>query len=176
MSISASGTRGGRRGAQQRDELVGRIVELAPGMRRAFDVHPRPEERADWLDLTGHQLDALAALAGASLTMRELCVHLNITESAGTALSDRLVARDMVSREADPSDRRVVRLALSDTARQMVDDYRRSKRERIARTLAVLDDDDLASLARIYETVVSAADTERPPRVRPVSARPRGDM
>ncbi len=153
---------------------MGRIVDLAPEIRRAFDVRPRAEERAAWLDLTGHQLDALAALDGGSLTMRELCERLDITESAGTALSDRLVTRGMATRQADPSDRRVVRLALSDTAREMVDGYRRSKRERIARTLAVLSDDDLAALARIYQTVAASAEADRPARVRPVSARPRG--
>jgi DNA-binding MarR family transcriptional regulator len=174
MSISPPVSRRRRSGAARREELVSRIVELAPAMRRAFDVRPRAEERTTWLPLTGHQLDALAALDAASLTMRELCDRLDITESAGTALSDRLVARGMVTRQADPADRRVVRLALSDTARQMVDGYRRSKQDRIARTLSALDDDDLAALVRIYETVVAASESGRGPRVRPVSARPRG--
>lgn len=138
-------------------------------MRRLFDVRPSPEERARWRSLTVHQLEALAELQQGNLTMKELCQRLDISESSGTALSDRLVAHGMVTREADESDRRVVRLALSDDARAMVQRFQALKRDRIAEVLAGLGDDDLASLARIHETLLAAvqpAEPEGPETVR----------
>lgn len=143
-------------GATGRDRLVLRITELVPAIRKAFEVKPKPGERATWMSLTPHQLEALAALDHASLTMRELCERLHISESAGTALSDRLVAHGMVTREADPADRRVVRLSLGDDARAMVARFRELKRRRIAEVLGSLNDDELAALTRIYERLASS--------------------
>ncbi len=136
-----------------------RLLELAPSVRRAFEVR-LGEERAQWLSLTGHQLEALAALKEGSLTMRSLCERLDISESAGTALSDRLVARGMVARETDPSDRRVVRLALTDQARTMVERYRQIRSDHVAKVLTALSHEDLERLVKIYETLVSASPSE----------------
>ncbi len=142
-------------------------MELAPSVRRAFEVR-LSEERAQWLSLTGHQLEALAALREGNLTMRSLCERLDISESAGTALSDRLVARGMVERETDPSDRRVVLLALTDAARTMVERYRQIKSHHVAKLLSTLSREDLENLVRIYETLVSVS-TSSPPAASPAS-------
>lgn len=132
-------------------------MELAPTVRRAFEVRLGAGDRAEWLSLTGHQLEALTALEEGSLTMRCLCERLDISESAGTALSDRLVARGMVAREPDPTDRRVVRLALTDQARSMVQRYRETKRARVAELLAALRREDLEHLVHVYETLANGA-------------------
>lgn len=142
--------RGGRRA-----RLVARVIELAPVVRRVFEVRPDPEQRALWQSLTVHQLEALVVLDAGTCTMRELCERLDISESAGTALSDRLVGRGLVERLPDPADRRLVRLALSDHARSMVAQYRALKQRRMADLLAAVDTDDLATLVRIFETVLA---------------------
>lgn len=139
-----------------RAELITRIIEVAPSVRRVFEVRPSAEERRTWMSLTAHQLEALSALSGGGLTMGELCERLDIAESAGTALSDRLVSRGMAVREADPSDRRVVRLSLSHEASAMVERFRRLKRTRIAEVLSALDDDELQALAHVYERLVGS--------------------
>jgi len=140
-----------------RDQLVARIADMAPAVRRVFEVRPSREERTRWSSLTVHQLEALVALQQGSLTMGKLCEHLDISESAGTALSDRLVARGMVVREVDLSDRRVVRLSLSKEARAMVDRFQSLKRKRIAEVLAGIDDEDLVTLIRIHERILARA-------------------
>lgn len=147
----------GSRRRASRDRLIERFMELVPTVRRAFDVRPGPGERAEWLSLTRHQLEALAALQEGSLTMRCLCERLDISESAGTALSDRLVARGMVARETDPADRRVVRLVLTGEARAMVERYHQMKRTRTAELLSALRRDDLERLVHIYEALASGA-------------------
>lgn len=148
-----------RRRRTSRARLIHRVMELSPAVRRAFDVRPSAAERTAWLSLTGHQLEALTAMYEGSLTMGGLCDRLDISESAGTALSDRLVARGMVAREADPADRRVIRLALTDEARAMVERYREIKHARAAELLSALDRDDLERLVHIYETLLSASGT-----------------
>jgi DNA-binding MarR family transcriptional regulator len=142
--------------ASARAGLITRVTELAPAVRKLFDVRPRSDERATWMSLTAHQLEALSALSADSLTMGELCDRLDISESAGTALSDRLVTRGMVVRAADPSDRRVVRLSLSDEARGMVERFRGLKRAHVAAVLSVLGDADLEALARVYERLLAS--------------------
>ncbi len=167
QSHRGSGRRGTPPGGQgpadqpPRAALLARIADLAPAVRRAFEVRPDPSERALWQSLTVHQLEALAALDAGSHTMGELCSRLDISESAGTALCDRLVARHMVERRHDAEDRRVVRLALSGQARAMVERYRELKRHRLTELLSVLDTDDLATLVRIYDTVLPGAEDGR---------------
>ena len=119
------------------------------------------EHRALWRSLTVHQLEALVALENGPVSMRELCDRLEISESAGTALVDRLAARGLVERRADPADRRVVRIAAGEDARAMVAQYRQLKQRRLAAVLADLPTDDLATLVRIYETVLAGAGAPR---------------
>ena len=49
-----------------------------------------------------------------STVARQICVAM----SAATAIVDKMVRADMVVREADPLDRRVIRIALSDKGKQ----------------------------------------------------------
>jgi len=140
-------------------------------MRRMFEVQPDDEQRAKWRSLTIHQMEALVVLDRGSVTMRALCDHLDISESAGTALVDRLVARSMVERHPDPVDRRLVRVALSDEARAMTEQYRVLKRDRAAEALSVLSSEDLATLVRICEAIT--APSLVPDRTGAVDLKPR---
>lgn len=145
----------------RRRALLRRLLELAPAVRRAFEVRLDAEERALWRSLTIHQLEALVVLKDGSVSMRELCDRLEISESAGTALADRLIARGLVERQADPADRRVVRVTASEAARAMVAQYRDLKQQRLATLLADLSTDDLATLVRIHEAVLASSTGSR---------------
>lgn len=147
-------------GARNREVLIQRLQELAPSVRRAFEVRLASESRALWRSLTVHQLEALVALGDGPRPMRALCERLEISESAGTALVDRLAGRGLVERQADAADRRVVLIAASEAAKTMVAQYRELKQQRMAALLADLPTGDLATLVRIYETVLSASDGE----------------
>ncbi len=140
----------------EREALLARLLELAPAVRRAFEVRLDAERRALWRSLTVHQLEALAALEAGPCTMRQLCDRLEISESAGTALVDRLAARGLVERHGDPADRRVVRIAISKAAQSMVAEYRSLKRQKVAALLADVSTEDLTTLVRIHEAVVRA--------------------
>jgi DNA-binding MarR family transcriptional regulator len=144
-----------------RATLIARITDVAPAVRKLFDVRPSAEERATWMSLTAHQLEALSALYGGKATMGALCERLDISESAGTALCDRLVSQGMVVRASDPTDRRVVLLSLSEDARAMVARFRKLKRKRIAEVLSALGDDELEALAGVYERLVASHPGDR---------------
>lgn len=131
-------------------------MELAPAVRRSFEVRLDAEHRALWRSLTVHQLETLVVLQDGPCSMRTLCDRLEISESSGTALVDRLASRGLVERQSDPEDRRVVRIVASEAAGAMVTQFRALKQQRLAALLADLPTDDLATLVRIYETVVAA--------------------
>jgi len=143
---------------QSRDELVDQLTGLLPAMRRVFEVRLGPEQRAAWRPLTVHQLEALVVLDRSSVTMRELCDELDISDSAGSALSDRLVAAGLVERCSDSRDRRVVRLSMSQQARSMAEQYRSLKHRQVAKVLAVLDARELELLLKICKHLADGID------------------
>src|SRR5688572_22042152 len=55
-----------------------------------------------------------------SLKMSEIARQISVTMPSATAIVDKMVKADLVKRDADPQDRRVIRIALSDAGRQMV--------------------------------------------------------
>lgn len=76
----------------------------------------------------------------------------------------------MVAREPDSSDRRVVRLALTDQARTMVERYRQLKSSHAAQLLSTLSQDDLERLVQIYETLVTTSPSTTSPSAASPSA------
>jgi len=56
----------------------------------------------------------------ADATMKDFSERLGVSQSTVTQLADRLVKRGLVDRLADPADRRVVRLRLSETGRRIL--------------------------------------------------------
>ncbi|MCK4175968.1 MarR family winged helix-turn-helix transcriptional regulator [Aciditerrimonas ferrireducens] len=149
---------GGTAEAARRDQLVAELTELHPALRRLFEVKLDRAQRALWGPLTVHQLEALLVLTRGSVTMGELCEELDISESAGTALCDRLVGRGLVERCSDPQDRRVVRLQMSGQAKGMVEAFAEVKRRQMARALSVLETADLEELVGILRRLVARSE------------------
>jgi len=69
----------------------------------------------------GHQI--LEFVAGGSLpSQAALAAHLGIDRSVLTYVIDDLVAAGVIERQADPSDRRIRRLAVTETGRRRLDE------------------------------------------------------
>ncbi|MEO0965027.1 MAG: MarR family transcriptional regulator [Planctomycetota bacterium] len=68
-----------------------------------------------------------------------------------TRLTDRLRDRGLVDRHRDPTDRRVIRLTLTDAGRELVDDLNEPVRELHRRQMGHLSERQLASLSRLLE-------------------------
>ena len=140
-----------------REILVDRYCELQPQMQRRFSALLHRELRDEIHAVTGHQLSVLTYLRGQSVTMRELAKELDVGESAATSVVDRLVRQGLVVRRDDPSDRRVVRLALSDTGESLVTKLHATACRKTANLLVSLSDDQLAQLVATMEMLEAAA-------------------
>ncbi len=71
------------------------------------------------LRITGAQGYTLLALPeDESISMNDLSQKMKLASSTMTRMVDQLVQRDLVSRQPDAEDRRVVRVRLTDTGRQ----------------------------------------------------------
>src|SRR5205814_10135014 len=87
---------------------------------------------SDRWSLTLPQFDVLAELARADdrgFTFIELSRLLLVTSGNLTGIVDRLEARHLVRREADPTDRRIIRVNLTDKGRTLTDEILPRHRE-----------------------------------------------
>ena|ERR1017187_1195803 len=143
-----------------RELLVDRYCELQPQLQRRFSALVHGDLREDLHAVTEHQRLVLTYLRGQSVTMSELAKQLGVGESAATAVVDRLVRQALVVRSDDPSDRRVVRLALSEEGLSVVTELHARACNKTASLLSVLSDDRLGQLVGIMETLDAAAADE----------------
>jgi len=139
-----------------RSELTERLIELRPAMKRLLGAGMYRELAEELHSVTIHQLTALAHLKGRSITMRELARYLDVSESSATAVTDRLVRQGLVERGSDPSDRRVVRLALSPSGTTLVERLETAASSKTAELVSVLTDTQLEQLVDILETLATA--------------------
>ncbi|MFJ1704790.1 MarR family winged helix-turn-helix transcriptional regulator [Kitasatospora sp. NPDC088346] len=96
------------------------------------------------------------------MPMRTLADLLACDASNVTGIVDRLEARDLVRREADPTDRRVKLVLLTDAGRRTVEEIRAELLADLS-GLESLDEPDRHALLRLLGRVFPA-DGTRPPR------------
>ena len=94
-------------------------------------------------------LDVLMLLADEGpLPMRAIAEALGVSQASTTGIVDRMEQRDLVERQRDPGDRRVVMVTLSGTGRELIAGIATERRDRLASLLGELSDEDLAALLR----------------------------
>lgn len=107
--------------------------------------------------MTVHQLEVLHGLVAGEVTMSQLARRLDISESAATDLADRLVRQGLAERQADPRDRRVVVLALSQKGRRTIGRIERQRRKMAESILGSLSDAQLRELLGLIEVMVAGS-------------------
>ena len=90
--------------------------------------------------------------------MVEVAAHLDTKLPAMSQIVDRLVKRGMVERRSDPSDRRAVRLFLTDSARIIMAEADCVREARMIATTARLSEKSLAAVVRGLEMLAEAAE------------------
>ena len=148
---------GGGSSQRSRQDLVDRFLELRPALARRFAAARSPELRGELGSVTVHQLEVLHGLAGGNVTMSQLARRLDISESAATDLADRLVRQGLAERKADPRDRRVVVLALSEEGRRIIGRIERQRRKMAESILGALSDAQLEELLWLIEVMVAGS-------------------
>ncbi len=82
--------------------------------------------------------------------MKELAELSSVTPGAITQFVDALVERGLVAREGDPSDRRIVRLKLTEMAKNQFEKFRREHLASMYKIFDVLNDDEIKQLIKLF--------------------------
>jgi DNA-binding MarR family transcriptional regulator len=136
------------------DPLTLEVVDLMAKLVSLF--HKEYEEAAAARSLTGAQAKVLALLRLGPMPMRRIAQTLSCEPSNITGIVDRLEARGLVTREADPQDRRVKLVAVTDAGREASEELRESLN--FAREpLAALDGDERGVLRDLLRRMLDGA-------------------
>ena len=120
------------------------VLRAARALRHAFNVRLRQ------IGLSTTEASMISFLAEhGSLSQRELAELLQITPAPCGVAIDGLVKRGLVERRADPADRRVWRIVLTEAAVPVVQDFERVDAELRADLRAGLARADRRQLARL---------------------------
>ena len=135
-------------------ELVQLLPELAVTL---FEAGPHKEARsqARGEPLTGRQMRAVVFLAHrGGITMGELADGLEIGRAAASELVARLAEKDVVVREHDLDDRRIVRVKLARQAVGYADSLLTQWRDQLEATFARFPDIDPGTLVAFLRDLI----------------------
>jgi DNA-binding MarR family transcriptional regulator len=127
------------------------------------------QQRSDWdvgpwleLEMSTPQFKALLLISEEEgIRMRDLARKMGGSFSNATVLVDRLVERGLVERLAEPQDRRVVLVRVSEEGRSLIEQLVTSWRTLSASLLEDLDSEDLAKVREALRILLKAAQQNR---------------
>ena len=126
---------------------------------RATEIYAR--DLAQSHGLTPSQLRVLQIVAGkpdARATPTELATQMGLTQATITALVDKLVARDQVTRQRSDRDRRQTHVVLTEAGRLTVDNAPDALQQRYVQAFERLADWEQAQLVASLERVAAMLD------------------
>ncbi len=82
--------------------------------------------------------------------MKELAELSHITPGAVTQFVNGLVQKGLVAREGDPSDRRIVRLKLTELAKKQMEKFRKDHLDSMSKIFEALNDDEIKQLIELF--------------------------
>jgi DNA-binding MarR family transcriptional regulator len=123
-------------------DVVRRIMHIAGAMRHHMDLGLADLGLTPAVARALHQLDP-----DQPMPARDLAEQLGCDRSNVTALVDKLEQSDLVERRADPADRRLKTLVVTDAGRRVRDDVHRVVSD--SRLLGGLTDQELAMLHQL---------------------------
>jgi DNA-binding MarR family transcriptional regulator len=109
-----------------------------------FDSARLTESQSELLWLVGRKPDISVSAAAAELGL--------VANTASTLVS-KLVGKGLLVRTAGQTDRRIGQLRLAESAQQIVDDSRATRRAALADVVGELDDDQIDSLTKGLEVL-----------------------
>lgn len=131
---------------------------------KAVELYSRSVEAR--FGITGPQLWALWELGRkAPLSLKDLAANMHLSPSTVVGVIDRLIAKDLVVREADKADRRRVCLSLSPLGQALISQAPNPAQEQLIKGLKSLSQAQLKTLHQSLETLVKtmAADKVNAP-------------
>ena len=144
----------------QKRELIERILQLGEkAFRELIPILP-----AEWLqlDLTMPQLKVVLLLFMSGPTrMSDIASALDVSLATATGVVDRLVEREIVLRENDPDDRRVVLCRLSDKGQKLIGGLWQLARDRARELLGEIEPTKLLLVTEVLEALLKAGESTR---------------
>jgi DNA-binding MarR family transcriptional regulator len=140
-----------------REETIETILKLADRLfRKLLPTVPRELLQ---IDVTMSQMKIMLILfIIGPMRMSDLAADLQVTLATATGLVDRLVEKDIVIRESQADDRRVVLCQLSDNGRKIVSGIWESARSNTRSLLQNLGTGKLEMLTEVLEAMLQSAD------------------
>ena len=138
-----------------KQELTDRFMESVEYLNR--QIHAGRLGGWEGLDITIPQIKTLVLLERMGpLRMSSIAVHFERALSATTAVVDRLVEKELVTRRSDPTDRRLVICELTDAGREAIGQFWRIGRDRLQTVVDILDVEELERVVEGLEVVLKA--------------------
>ena len=85
--------------------------------------------------------------------MSEIARLVEVTTPAATAVVDKLVRQDLVTRETDPEDRRIIRVMLSENGHKVMLELRQLHERRMEEILGKLNPEKRTQLIHSFEKI-----------------------
>jgi len=144
---------------QKKEELIGSILQLTDKLfRQLLPILPM-----EWihLDLTMSQLKVFVLLfiTGQS-RMSDIASELGVSLATATGVVDRLVERNLLIRNGDPNDRRVVLCQLSNEGEKLIRDLWQLSQKRAGDLMSALDTPQLLLLSEALQALTQASDNK----------------
>ncbi len=144
----------------KQEELIERILQLGEkAFRELIPILP-----TEWLqlDLTMSQLKVVLLLfMTGSVRMSDIASALGVSLATATGVVDRLVERDIVLRESQPEDRRVVLCHLSEKGQKLIGGLWQLARDRAKELLEVAATSQLQLIREALEALLKAGEVTR---------------
>ncbi len=140
------------------DQAAALVMEVVPQVMRLIRAEMRSHRTPD---ITVPQLRTLTFLSrnpGASLS--DVAEHIGLTLPTVSKMIDRLEAQRMIARQDCADDRRRVQLSLTKTGQLVLSRAAAATQERLARLLAVLGPDDVATIVQAMHFLRVAVSSE----------------
>ena len=149
---------------QKKETLIEDILQLTDKLFR----HLLPILPMEWLhlDLTITQLKVVLLLfiTGHS-RMSDIASELGVSLATATGVADRLVERNLLIRNGDPDDRRVVLCKLSNDGEKLIRDLWQLTQKRAGALMSALDTPQLLLISKALQTLMHASeDTQDSPQ------------
>jgi DNA-binding MarR family transcriptional regulator len=144
---------------QKKEEVIENILQLTDKLfRQLLPILPM-----EWLhlDLTMSQLKVVLLLfiTGHS-RMSDISSELGVSLATATGVVDRLVERNLLIRNGDPDDRRVVLCQLSNDGENLIRDLWQLSQKRAGDLMSALDTPQLLLLSEALQALTQASDNK----------------
>lgn len=144
-----------------RDPLIQSIVTTSESVQRqwkALLISEMSEEK-----ITLAQLWALNIIGShGSINSRKLGELMYVTSGAVTQLVDGLVAEQYVLRRADPTDRRITNLVLSESGKKKFTKLQRKRRSIFIEIFAIFNEEELSAVLSQQEKILQQLQSLQP--------------